>query len=181
MLGSHERVFLIGYRGAGKSSVAQLLAPRLGWLWLDADEVLEKRFGRSIARIFTEEGENGFREKESLILGELCCLSRRVIATGGGVVLRDENRRRLQTCGLVVWLTADADTIAARLHKDAAACERRPQLTVGGRAEIDELLGRREPLYRACADFTIDTTRHSIEEIAEQVERWVREAAAKTA
>src|SRR5712692_10023328 len=80
-------LFLVCYRGAGKSSVARLLAERLGWQWADADEVLEARFGRTIWQVFAEEGEGGFRDKEAVVLEELCGRRRHVIATGGGVVL----------------------------------------------------------------------------------------------
>src|SRR5690349_18558779 len=88
-------VFLIGPRGSGKSTVAQLVARELGWDWLDADAELEKRYGRSIRAIFEAEGEVGFRAKEAAVLTELCGLSRHIIATGGGVVLRESNRALL--------------------------------------------------------------------------------------
>jgi shikimate kinase len=150
-------VFLVGYRGTGKSTVGRLLARRLGWGWVDADEALEERHGRTIRQIFAEEDEAGFREKEAALLEELCRGERVVVATGGGVVLREENRRRLRAAGRVVWLTADAPTIWERLQRDPTTSERRPALTVGGLAEVEELLRAREPLYRACADFVVDT------------------------
>lgn len=158
-------IFLIGYRGTGKSTVARLLADRLAWRWLDADQVLEDRFGRSIRQIFAAEGETGFRDKESLVLRELCGLDRHVIATGGGVILRPENRALLQASGKCIWLTADARTIQQRLQQDTTTAERRPNLAQGGLAEIVELLQTRQPLYESCANFTIDTTCHSPEEI----------------
>jgi shikimate kinase len=158
--------FLIGYRGSGKSSVARLLAERLGWSWLDADEVVETRHGRSIGAIFAAEGEAGFREKEAAILAELCRLDRHVIATGGGVVLRPENRERLRAAGKVIWLTAGPRALWARLQKDANTAERRPVLTQGGLTEIEELLKIRAPLYASCAGLTVDTTVGSPEEVA---------------
>jgi shikimate kinase len=161
-------VFLIGYRGTGKTTVARLLAERLGWACCDADEELEKRHG-SIRRIFAEEGEASFREKEAVVLAELCRTPRRVIATGGGVVLRGENRARLKEAGRVVWLTADAETLWGRLQQDAATAERRPNLTVGGLAEIEELLRVRQPLYVACADWTVDTVGRSPAEVAAHI------------
>jgi shikimate kinase len=163
------RIFLIGYRGTGKTTVARILAGRLGWDWVDADAALEERHGRTIRRIFDEEGEIGFRQKESEFLEELCRLERRVIATGGGVVLREENRKRLRSSGRVVWLTADAETIWRRLQTDATTGERRPRLTVGGLAEVDQLLTVREPLYRACADLTVATAGHVPSEIANTI------------
>ena len=92
-------LFLIGYRGSGKSAVARLLAERLGWAWLDADQVLEDRQGQSIRQIFADEGELRFREMEAAILAELCVRQGHVIAVGGGVVLRAENRQRLKDSG----------------------------------------------------------------------------------
>ncbi len=164
-----SRLFLIGYRGTGKSTVARLLAEALGWSWVDADAELEARSGRSIRSIFAEEGEQGFRDREEVILKDLCARSRVVVATGGGVVLRESNRQRLRAAGRVVWLTADADTICRRLAADPSTAERRPVLTAAAeacdRAEVEELLRKREPFYRACADAIMDTTYRSPEEV----------------
>ncbi len=162
-------VFLVGYRGTGKSTVARLLAERLGWGWVDADEALEKRYGRTIRQLFAEEGEAGFRDKESAVLEELCRGERLVVATGGGVVLREANRARLRAAGRVVWLTADATTISRRLRQDPTTAERRPALTVGGLAEVEELLRVREPLYRASANLIVDTVGRTPEEVAEAI------------
>ena len=150
-------LFLVGYRATGKSTVARLLAERLGWGWVDADEALERRHGRTIRQIFAEEGEAGFRDKEAAILEELCRGERLVVATGGGVILREENRRRMRAAGRVVWLSADAQTIWERLQRDPTTGERRPALTVGGLAEVEELLRVREPHYRECAALSVDT------------------------
>jgi shikimate kinase len=166
---SDSLLFLIGYRGSGKTTVARLLADRLGWTWKDADEILETRHGRSIRTIFAEEGEAGFRDKEAAILAELCQQQDQVIATGGGMVLRPENRRRLRDAGRVVWLTADARTLWQRLQQDATTVERRPNLTVGGLAEIEELLHAREPLYRACAHMVVATAQRTAEEVAAEI------------
>src|SRR3954447_21902345 len=105
-----DRLFLIGYRGSGKSTVGRLLAERLGWAFVDADEELEIRAGRSIADIFTTDGEPAFRALESAVLRELASRDRHVIACGGGVVLRDDHRRLLRTGGHCVWLTGDPAT-----------------------------------------------------------------------
>src|SRR5436190_14205402 len=110
-----SRVFLVGPRGSGKTTVAALVAARLGWEHLDADAELERRFGRTVRAIFAEEGEAGFRDKEAAVLVDLCRLEEHVLATGGGVVLRPENRERLKSAGRVVWLTAAPETLAARL------------------------------------------------------------------
>ena len=115
-------IFLIGSRGSGKTTVAQLLAGRLGWPWIDADEMLELQAGCSIRQVFAEEGEVGFRDRESAVLAELCQRRRHVIATGGGVVLRPENRARLKR-GRVIWLTGDADTLWQRMQRDRPTVE----------------------------------------------------------
>jgi shikimate kinase len=168
-------LLLIGPRGSGKSTVARLLARELDWDWLDADDVLEQRHGRSIRAIFAAEGEAGFRAKESAILAELCRLQRHVLATGGGVVLRAENRELLRRSGCVVWLTADIETLWQRLQGDESTAERRPALSVGGREEIVEIMRLREPLYRECADWVIDTAGRSPAEIVAEILRRLSE------
>ena len=151
------RVTLIGSRGTGKSTVGGLLATRLGEPFLDADVVLEERCGTSIAEFIRGRGESAFRDAESELLGEL--LERPgVLGTGGGVVVRTENRALLRRRGRpVIWLTAPADVIRARLAADPLTAVRRPAL-IGGDplAEIETLLQNREPLYRETADVVVD-------------------------
>jgi shikimate kinase len=167
-----ERLFLVGYRATGKTTVARLLAERLGWDWLDADTVLEAQFGGTIRQIFAAEGEPGFRLREYDVLKQLCRRQRHVLATGGGVILAESNREVMRRTGKVVWLQADAETIWRRLQADATTAERRPPLTVGGLPEVVQLLRLREPLYRASADWTVDTTGHTPEEVAELILNW---------
>jgi shikimate kinase len=147
-----DLILLIGYRGTGKSTLAPLVAARLGWRAVDADLELERRAGASIRALIEREGEAGFRDREAALLEELCALSQHVVATGGGVVLREANRERLRQAGRVIWLTATADEICARLESDPTTPARRPALGVGGRTEVEEALRAREPLYRACAE-----------------------------
>jgi shikimate kinase len=168
-IASDRPIFLIGYRGSGKSSVGRILAERLGWAWLDADAVLEQRHGRTIRQIFTEDGEAVFREMEAAILGEHCLLKRHVVATGGGVILREENRKRVKQSGTVFWLTADAATLWRRLQADNSTPDRRPNLTTGGITEIEALLRAREPFYAECAHFVEDTAARSPEDVAEAI------------
>jgi shikimate kinase len=92
-----------------------------------------------------------------------------VVATGGGVILRDENRELLKRSGFVVWLTADPHTIWERLQRDATSAERRPDLSIGGLPEVEELLRQREPLYQACADLMTDTADRSVAEVVEDL------------
>ena len=170
---AHGPLFLIGYRGTGKTTVGRLLAERLGWEFVDADVLLEARAGRSIRQIFADEGEAEFRAREAEVLTELCRRQRHVIATGGGVVLRPENRSSLAAAGFVVWLAADTATLWRRLQDDTTTAERRPTLTVGGLVEIEELLRVREPLYAECAHFTVDTAGRSPADIVESIVAWL--------
>src|SRR5207249_4054065 len=100
---------------------------------------------------------------EAAVLEALCRRERVIVATGGGVILREDNRNRLRESGCVVWLTADLDTLCRRVSADPQTRDRRPALTASAdaRAEIEQVLRTREPLYRACADIVVDTTGRS--------------------
>lgn len=163
-------ILLIGYRGTGKSTVAPALAAKLGWDWIDADEELEHRAGKSIAAIFADDGEPAFRDLESQVVADLCGRSSIVIALGGGAVLREENRQTIRATGPVIWLRAGVDEIVARIAADSATASRRPQLTAaGGRAEIETLLAARTPHYQECATFVVDTEGKSPATIADEI------------
>ena len=162
-----NRIALVGYRGTGKSAVGQLLAAALDWSFIDADTTLESEAGQSIAEIFSAEGEPGFRDRESRLLAELCRLDRHVIATGGGVVLREANRDLLRGSAYVAWLTAPAAVLWERIRADTATADRRPNLTAtGGLQEVTDLLAVREPLYRAVAAAEFPTAGRSPEQVA---------------
>lgn len=163
-------VVLIGYRGTGKTTVAQLLGLTLGWEWIDADVEIEMRAGRSIAAIFAEQGEPAFRDLESSVIAELVQRQQTVIAAGGGVVARTENRRAIGQASHVVWLTATVTSLVERITADATTAARRPSLTaLGAESEIRRLLAEREPWYRECATLTIDTTDRPPTEIAAEI------------
>jgi shikimate kinase len=163
---------LIGYRGAGKTTVAQQLALALGWEWIDADVEVELRAGKSIAAVFADEGEQVFRDLEAQTLADLLQRESIVLAAGGGVVLREANRRLLAERARVVWLRASVETILARVAADSSTAGRRPNLTTGGGpAEVVELLAQREPLYRQCAEAVIDTESKSPAKIAAEIVR----------
>lgn len=169
------RITLIGYRGTGKSSVAARLAERLRCPWRDADALLEERLGCTIATLVRERGEAEFREHEANLLGELLADFPGVLATGGGVVIRQENRALLARLGRpVVWLRAGADVIRRRLAADPSTRDRRPPLHGDDPlAEVDRALAEREPLYRSVADLEIDTSVDDAGTVAARIADWL--------
>jgi len=163
-------LYLIGYRGTGKSSTGRVLAQLLNRPFHDADVVLEATANMTIAQIFAEYGEADFRNRETATLLTLAQQTDAVIATGGGVILREENRELLRTTGFVVWLKASAETLWERIHRDATTAERRPNLTDrGGLLEVQQMLQMREPYYRSTAHFEIDTEALSPEALAANI------------
>ncbi len=158
---------LVGYRGTGKSSVGRLLAKDLGRAFVDADVALETRMRRTIRSIFETEGEPAFRDWEADMLAELTAIpAGKVLATGGGAVIRKANREVLRQFGHVVWLRARPETLAGRLRYD----ESRPALTRAGTLdEIADVLTVREPLYREVADSVIDTDNQDLGQVADQI------------
>jgi len=163
-------IFLIGYRGSGKTSVAQALAEELGWPWIDADAELERRAGKSIKEVFESGGEPEFRDLESAVVTDLAQLDRHIIALGGGAILRQANRTALAGRGKFIWLQASPEVLLTRIQGDATTAARRPNLTgQGGLAEIRSLLEARTPVYAACADVTINGEQRSPAEIAQQI------------
>jgi shikimate kinase len=161
-----SRIYLIGYRCTGKTTVGPIVAARLGWKFVDADEELEREAGQTIQQIFAAEGEAGFRDREQANLQRLAQVPKCVIATGGGIVLREPNREHLRGTGLVAWLTASPALIWQRMQDDPTTAQRRPALAQGGLAEVEELLARREPLYRETAHTIVDAEARSPETIA---------------
>ena len=163
-------LFLIGPRGSGKTTVARLLAERLVCPWRDTDAVISARMDKTIRAIFEEEGEAAFRQYESAVLADLCRGAPAVIATGGGIVTVAANRELLKASGHVVWLTAEPGTLWQRIQKDAATTEQRPALTaLTGLEELRAVLAAREPWYRECAEFAIDTTGQTPEDVTQRI------------
>jgi shikimate kinase len=169
------RVTLIGYRGCGKSTVAELLSRRLGMPWRDADAALEERVGCSIATLVRDRGEAVFRDAESEVLAELLAGDPCILASGGGVVLRPGNRDLLRRQARpVVWLAAPAAVVRARLAADPTTAERRPALA--GTDPLDEVataLAVREPLYRECADAMLDAADDPPARLADRIAAWL--------
>ena len=152
--------------GAGKSTIGRMLASKLGFDFLDTDQVIEQRTGANIPWIFDVEGEVGFRDREQAVLAELVLLDNTVIATGGGIVEREDNRKLLQSRGNVIYLTASIDQLVARTSKD----KKRPLLQVPDpKAKIIELLERRDPLYRSVASMTLISDGLSPKVVAQKI------------
>jgi len=170
-------LLLIGYRGTGKTTVAELLSAGLGWPWLDADVEIEKRAGKSIVEIFSQDGEPAFRDHETSVLAGLCANTRQVLALGGGIVVRPQNRDLLKTAGKTVWLTASPETLWRRISDDRSTAGRRPNLTAdGGLDEIRRILSQRLPLYRQSADWVVDTEDKSPADVAAEILALVRQS-----
>jgi shikimate kinase len=136
-------VYLIGMMGVGKTTVGRLLAQELGYGFLDTDEVIVKAAGKSINQIFADEGETTFRNLESNVLSQVCAYTKLTIATGGGIVLKQENWSYLHH-GLIVWLDVPVDILLKRLAED----DTRPLLQdPNPEAKLRSLLQQRQPLY----------------------------------
>ena len=155
-------IFLIGPMGAGKSTVGRQLAKALGRDFYDSDKEIEKRTGVSISWIFEMEGEAGFRVREQKVIDELTEKKNIVLATGGGAVLAEENRRTLRSRGHVVYLAASVDQLYHRTAKDKT----RPLLQADNpKQQIEDLLAKRDPLYRDVADIELRTGEQSIQHV----------------
>ncbi len=166
-------IYLIGYRGSGKTTIARHLATMLWWNWIDADSHLERQAGRTIREIFETDGEQGFRDLESRVVADLSLYSQLVIALGGGAVLRQENRSRIKASGKCVWLKASPELLWSRIQADPPTTARRPNLTAqGGIEEVQRLLTERTPVYEECADLTVETDGRAPLAIATTIARW---------
>ena len=169
------RVALVGLRCTGKTTVGRLLGVRIGWDTVDSDDVVVANAGKSVARIFADDGEARFREWEADAIRQLCDRERIVIATGGGAILRPETRALLKQSCFVVWLTASPDAIAARMTADPETLARRPSLTGQGVVEeVAAVLAVREPFYREIAHLIVVTDERRPDEIAVDIERAIQ-------
>lgn len=151
-----DNIYLIGPMGAGKTTIGRQLARTLKIPFYDSDKAIEENTGVDIPTIFEFEGEQGFRVREQKMIQKLTELNGIVLATGGGAVLNEKNSELLRTNGFVVYLQCSVERILDRTRKDT----QRPLLaTDDPKARIEKLLREREPLYKACANFTVDTGR----------------------
>lgn len=161
---------LIGYRGTGKSAVANRLAEMLGLRQVGMDATLVERFGKSIPEYVQENGWESFRDEESRLTKELGEHNNLLLDCGGGVVVRPENIAALRENGRVVWLKASVETIAKRIQGDT----QRPSLT-GSKSfidEIQEVLESRLPLYEKASDYAVETDGMTLDEVVESIQAW---------
>jgi shikimate kinase len=156
-------IFLIGPMGAGKTTIGRQLARRLNMDFYDSDRVIEERTGVDIPLIFEKEGEAGFRQREAAVIDELTMKERIVLATGGGAILDENNRRALKSHGTVFYLSSDLKSLLERTHKD----KNRPLLHGEEPADVilTRLIEQRDPLYRETADYIVDTSNDSLRHV----------------
>lgn len=166
-----SHILLVGFMGAGKSTVGRMVAEKTGLPFVDLDRAIESADGRTIAQIFAEDGEAGFRRQESTALQSLADEPASVVACGGGVVTSDENRRILGSLGRVVYLRVTVDEMLARVGNDSG----RPLLAGGGGViAATALLDAREALYSAVSDCVVDTVNRTPGDIADEIVAFMR-------
>jgi shikimate kinase len=169
-----RHIYLIGYRGSGKTSVAKVLGTLLGWPVFDSDDRVEQVAGRTIREIFEQDSEAVFRDLETEAILSLSSFSTpHIFSLGGGAILRQENREVIRQNGSAVWLKASAANLYERIHSDNTTADRRPALTnLAGLEEINKILAVRSPIYEAVASYSIQTDDLSTKQIAESIVRW---------
>ncbi|WP_447926776.1 MULTISPECIES: shikimate kinase AroK [unclassified Vreelandella] len=161
-------LFLVGPMGAGKSTIGRLLAAELSRTFYDSDHVIQDRCGADIPWIFDVEGELGFRQREMQMIDELTRLQGVVLATGGGAVLREENRQALRERGTVVYLLTTVEQQLRRTSRD----KNRPLLQCANREQVlRDMFTARDPLYRATSDVTVRTDRRSPRSVVNDILR----------
>lgn len=163
-----NNLYLVGMMGAGKTSVGKQLARRLSRRFVDTDHEIEASTGVKIPTIFELEGETGFRQRESAILQALAHEADMVIATGGGIVLKTENRRQIAGSGTVIYLRVTPKVLFERTRHD----RNRPLLQVEDPlARLEEIYALRDPLYMEIADIVIDGGNGSVQALTKRVEQ----------
>jgi shikimate kinase len=159
-------VFLIGFMGAGKTTIGQALGARLNKTVCDTDQMIEKKFGQSISQLFELYGEQEFRKLETALLKEITeeCS---IITTGGGIILTKENREFMKKTGDVIFLQCDFSSLWERLDGD----QTRPLIYHRKKEEVESLYKKRLPLYQESATITVDTTDKTVEETVHEIIR----------
>ena len=167
-----ENIVLVGPMGSGKTTVGRRLADELGCDFFDSDHEIIDKTGVSIEHIFDIEGEKGFRNRETQMLSELIQKTGAVIATGGGIVLRSENRALLQQSGIVVYLASSIEQLLQRTSKS----KNRPILekSLDREKTIRDILSAREAYYREVSDLEVDTTGKQLYEVIEVIKQYAQ-------
>jgi shikimate kinase len=161
-----NNIFLVGPMGAGKTTIGRQLANKLHKDFKDSDHEIVHRTGASIPLIFEIEGEEGFRKREHDVIDALTSQNNLVLATGGGAVLNEENRKNLVTRGTVVYLFATVEQLYQRTARD----RNRPLLqTEDPKAKLRELMAERDPLYRQVADLVLYTDERSVHSVVKEI------------
>jgi shikimate kinase len=170
---TERNIYLVGLMGAGKTTIGRLLARHFRREFVDADHEIEARTGVKIPVIFEIEGEAGFRQREAQVISDLTAKTGIVLATGGGAVLAERNRRALSGSGYVIYLRAQPGDLWQRTQYD----RNRPLLrTADPESRLRELFAERDPLYREVAHLIVDTGRQSAHLLAGKLEQQVRDA-----
>lgn len=160
-----ENIILTGFMGTGKSVVGKIIAKKTGLAFVDTDELIVDKAGKSISSIFEEDGEGAFRQIEAQVISEACKIKGRVISTGGGAVTIEDNLRIMKESGVLLALTASSDVIMKRIENEG----HRPLLKDdNSKKKIEELIFSREPYYKK-ADIVIDTSNLSPNDVAEKI------------
>ena len=163
-------IVLIGYRGAGKSTVGRRVAELTQMEFVDTDDLLEERQGAGISEIVESMGWDHFRAMEKKVIEEVSGGDQLIIAAGGGAVLDSENVISLKRNGLIIWLKADRQVLYKRMDLDPRTKSSRPTLTgKGPLEELEEIMAYREPFYEQAADIHFDTADLGVEEVAESI------------
>jgi shikimate kinase len=176
VLTAQENIALVGFRATGKSMVGRILAKRLGWSFVDMDVQLSESFGQDIHAVVCENGWEFFRKAEADLLSRMATQNKIVVATGGGVVLRADNREILKKHFRVFWLQASSQTIYSRITHDPCSASNRPSLTqLPLMKEIELQLTERMPLYKEVAEHSLMTDALSPSDIALAMETLLTE------
>ncbi|MFV1872028.1 MAG: shikimate kinase AroK [Oleiphilus sp.] len=162
-----ELIVFVGPMGAGKTTIGKILSKELGYQFYDSDKEIEKRTGANIPWIFDVEGEVGFRNRESAVVAELAEKKDIVLATGGGAMMRPENRSAVTKKGFVIYLNTSVEQQFNRTHKD----KNRPLLQGDKDAfkVLSDLYQLRDPLYRSVADMVVDTDKKALKTIVKDI------------
>lgn len=167
-----NNIILVGLMGAGKSTIGKNLAKRLKKDFYDSDRIIEERTGVDISTIFEIEGEHGFRDREEQVIAELCEMKNIVLATGGGCILSENNRKNMMKGGHVVYLRTSADLLYSRIRFDKS----RPLMQTKSPLDtLKTLLNNREPYYMEVSDTVIMTGKQKINTLVKKVEGVLKE------